>query len=93
VPRPNKENCQKQRLKVTTNSVTHYTAMFGKILQTLLTVAEVPVLYDPRAESQSELKLNMSVIQRTFIESFKAQWLKVKRLKVAYWAFLRHCSL
>jgi hypothetical protein len=47
--------------------------MFGKMFQTLLTDAEVSDLYDPRAESQSELKLTMSVIQQIFIESFKAQ--------------------
>jgi len=43
--------------------------MFGKMFQTLLTGAEMPELYDPRAQSQSELKLTMNVIQQTFIES------------------------
>jgi len=49
--------------------------MFGKMFQTLLTGAEKPELYDPRAESQSELKLTISVIQQTFIETDKAQQL------------------
>jgi hypothetical protein len=45
--------------------------MIDKIFQTLFTSAEGPDLYDPRAGRQSELKLTMSVIQQTFIESFK----------------------
>jgi len=58
---------------VTTNSVTHCTAMFGKMFQILLTGVETPELYDPRAASQSELKLTMSAVQQTFIEPVKAQ--------------------
>jgi hypothetical protein len=47
--------------------------MFGKMFQILLTGVETPELYDPRAASQSELKLTMSAVQQTFIEPVKAQ--------------------
>jgi len=46
--------------------------MFGKMFQTLLTGAGVPELYDPRVESQSDLKLTTSLMQQIFIESLKS---------------------